>query len=194
MPKYKSMDELATAHPMMAASPPVETYHRIFCFWCQELMGNEYACWAAVQQFKHAPSKRRAIFIVDTWLKQSDGSIGTSLNMSLLSPINPGSKESKFTISRRQDLLKRVEEIRSVKTWIGKLQHWSDRGARGAVGSDLMAGIEDVLRENFADVLAAKSLDTDKVIQGSAYYADSLRTDAPKLTAVTFDTRLMGLW
>lgn len=48
MAKFETMASLAAAHPMMGADKPFAIYHRAFCYWCSQLNGNEYVCWAAI--------------------------------------------------------------------------------------------------------------------------------------------------
>lgn len=194
MPTFKRIQDVALAFPINGSSNPANIYHRAFCLCCQEFVAAEYACWAAVQQFKIAPSKRRAIFIVDTWLRPASAAIGQSMNQSIFDPINSGSIGSVFSVAKRDALLGRIEDIKSVKSWSGKLQHFGERAERGAVTSDLLSGLEDVLLENLNMMLSNKPFDSERIIQGSAYYALSLRVDGPMLKAATFDTDLMGLW
>jgi len=190
------MTELATAHPMMGGTSPYEIYHRVFCYWCSEIMGNDYVCWAALQQFKHSPNKRRAIFIVDNWLRDTGGAVEQeSLRQSILEPVNTGSKGSRFTVAKRDATLAKVADLKTVKTWTGKLRNWTNRASLGAVQADLLDGMALACEENLTgDVLAKRVMDSEKNMLGSGYYATGLRTDIPTLTAIGFDTKAMGVW
>jgi hypothetical protein len=181
-------------HPITRNDTKNELYHQVFCFWCREIMGNEYTCWAAIQQFKLKPNKRCGIFIVDTWLKAAPASVGQTKDQSILDSINPGSIESRFKPAHRTALQQKSTDLKSVKTWKGKLANWSNRGTLGQVDAHMLSGMEDAIRENFFDVMRHTPFDSGQRIQGSAFYAASLRTDVPTMAAIPFSTQAMGLW
>ena len=196
MAKYKTIGDLKAAVPMMGADNPSKIYNNVFCLFCHELLGNEYACWAAIQQFKHAPKKRTVIFIVDNWLKVSSAAVGMTVNQSILDPINTGSSEAKFTPQDRTALEVRIGKIKSVKTWTGKILNVFGEKGMGDISSDMLDGVEDLIEKNLNATLKDNNLqiDTSANIQGSPYYADSIITDRPQLQALTFDTKAMGIW
>ncbi|MBX9751762.1 MAG: hypothetical protein K5Q68_19390 [Roseococcus sp.] len=198
MAKYATMSELKLAFPMMG-SASFEVYHRAFCYFCSEIMGNEYVCWAAIQQFKHAPKKRTLVFIADTWFQNGYVGSPTTTDQSILTPINTGSSDSTFKPQDWTALRKRIGDVKAVQTWTGKLRHVFenfDDAKKRAISSNMLDGPEGILEANLNQGIKDRGspFDTQANIQGSAYYAKSLKEDAPKLKEVTFDTKAMGVW
>ncbi len=193
---YQSMSAFLAAHPISSENIKNETYNRVFRFWCApyKFMGNEFACWCAIQHFKTAPSKRLAIFITETWLGEDDVAPSSTRDQSILGPVNKGSAGSTFTKDKRNALLTKTKDLKAVKTWRGKLANWNDRARMAVLDRDMFSDLEHLVNENFSDVLHRERLDSDTVILANAAYAVSLRNDLPKLQAATLPTNAMGLW
>lgn len=188
---FNSMADMAADYPASVNREAWPIWHRAFCYWQKEYMGNEFACWAAIQQYKKLPSKRQAVFIGQHWLRQADDKAGEDLNMSILAPVNPGSAGAR---TGAEQLRETVAGIASVKGWAGKLTHRAEAATLGATPADLFANLEFTVDRNFFDVLRAKPFDVRRDLMGQGCYAESLRRDVPLIDAAGFHSESMGLW
>lgn len=115
--------------------------------------------------------------------------------MSILEPVNTGSVGGALQVETRKAIVQKISELKTVKTWTGKLANWSNRATLGAVQADLLDAMGKNCDETMTgEVLARRIVDTKKDILGSALYAVSLRTDIAIITATGFDTKAMGVW
>jgi hypothetical protein len=197
MTVYATFKEFAQAHPVGAGHGTATLHHNVFVITCHELMAQEYSCWAAISQYRQAPSKRRALFISDHWLAPADGKVNENRTQSsIFDPINTGSKESTaFNKPKQEALTGKIAGIRSVKTWQGKLSNWGERKKLGGTPADLFNDVETVIFENFHDIYrpGRQTLNDALVRQLPKFYGD-LQDDRRILTESNYSPDAMGIW
>lgn len=90
--------ETFAANMAVPAAGKSDKHHNALCYFSTKFGAHDYACWAAIQQYKTKQSKRRAIFIFDTWVKDSTIQAGAiddaPLTMSIFDKVNPGSSDA----------------------------------------------------------------------------------------------------
>lgn len=194
---YTTFKDFAQAHPVGATRAAATVHHNVFVITCHELMAQEYACWAAISQYRQHPSKRRALFISDRWLAPADGKVNENrTTSSIFDPINTGSKESTaFNKPKQEALAGKIAGIRSVKTWQGKLSNWGERKKLGGTPANLYDDVEAVIFENFSDIYrhGRQSLNDAQVRQLPKFYGD-LQSDRRVLAEWNLSPDAMGIW
>ncbi|MBB4000929.1 hypothetical protein [Aureimonas pseudogalii] len=196
MAVFTSIEQFLAANPTQLSNTKNETYNKLFRFFCSgfNFGGNEFACWASIQQFKKNPSKRLSIFITDTWLADEEMAPADTTDLSILSTINRGSQGSSFSVDSRKKLFEKTDQLKSVKTWHGKISNYKTWRTLASLETKMFDGLEGAVRENMIEIFKNGAFDTGTVIQANSHYAVSLRKDIPKLQAVTLPTNAMGLW
>lgn len=196
MPTYATWETFA-AGMAIAAAGKSDKHHNALCYFSTKFGAHDYACWASIQQYKVKQSKRRAIFIYDTWVKDSSQQFGSfenaSTELSIFDKINPGSSES-GKANQEKALGGAIAGMKAVKTWTGKLSNWGQRAAMGATPANLFNDLEDILGKNMFDHLKADPFNPDKVVKLSGSYAKSVVTGTGVLKGCTFEPDPMGIW
>ncbi len=188
MARITSMADLSTR----------ELRHKFFNYSCQALEPNNHVFYYCVQQFDANPSKRKAIFIFDTFLKEllaesTGGTVGGDLDAAydLLRQVNVYDKaQYDGQITR---IGAAVGNIKKVKTWTGKL---FNRGLvaeyaqpKAGMFAAAQKQIEGLMR---SDWFRAFDTNTTAVVPGK--FPVKIQKSSQTLTSVGFDPDEMGVY
>ena len=190
MPVYRSFLAFMAAYPPGLSEQPDRAWNRFFCFMQQQWGAEGYACWTAMTEYAKAPSKRRAIYIAETWLGSSQA-------------VTPGTGSGTCSILDRVNLAGRGEVVdqavagmKSVQGWIGKLQFSkADSAKLGATPPDLFAA-ERILLQNqiMDDNMRSVNFNSERDIQGHAAYATTLVAGRASMTRASFYPEMWGIY
>ncbi|CAO3417040.1 hypothetical protein [Azospirillum doebereinerae] len=197
MPRVRTYSELeALLGPV--GTGPSEVRHKVFC-WSASVGvwdASTFVCWQCVQQFKSAPSKRRALFIHDTFLtyKKGDGTVSEKLDV--LGVVNlGGSGDSGGGKNPREAIAADIANIRKVKTWWGKMNNASLVDRYKSPSPDFFATLERMLNLSITDLLKPDpGYNSGNTYRYDGKYATSIASARTALSGASFDPDAAGLW
>ncbi len=190
MPRIRAMSDLNSR----------DLRHKFFNYSCANLEPNNFVFYYCVEQYNAAPSKRKAVFIFDTFLKEvltSKGSKGFAFGddpdeaYKLLRQVNvydAGQYAGQITRIGTS-----VGNIKKVKKWTGKLLHRelvAEFGRpRAGLFAEAQTQIATLMGENwFAD------FDTGSNPVAPGKFPAPIQVASRMLTELGFDPDAMGVY
>ncbi len=178
----------------LAAAGKSDKHHRALAYFSVEMGAQEFVCWCAIQQYKSKQSKRRAIFIFDTWVKDAGQlvGLGSSMDLSIFDKVNMGSQEAGVRPDKALGGI--IANMKAVKTWTGKLSNGGQRAAYGATPANLFDGLEKTVGSNMHEYLKIRAFDTERDVLMNAHYQKSITAGRETLKTATFECDPAGVW
>ncbi|MBK1841097.1 hypothetical protein JHL17_27220 [Azospirillum sp. YIM B02556] len=172
--------------------------HKAFCWFASPMVwdASTFLCWQCVQQFKAAPSKRKALFIYDRFMTTSKESGTVTATLDVLGVVNlGGSGDVGGGINPAKAVSDDIANIRKVKTWWGKMNNASLVERYKSPSPQFFSVLERILKLSITDLLKGDpGYNSDSTYRYDAKYTASIAAARVALSGASFDPDAAGLW
>ncbi|MCG5239603.1 hypothetical protein [Azospirillum doebereinerae] len=196
MPRIRTFDALKTLLGPVGTGRSEER-HRVFCWSASSGVWDPatFLCWQCVQQYQAAPSKRKAIFIYDTFLTAKSGTADEfSAASDVLGTINLGGSGDGVA-NPAKALKDDIANIKKVKTWWGKINNTGLVDRYKNPTADFLDGLERMLSLSITDLLKPESgYNSDNTYRYDGKFSKNIASSRKSLTDASFSPDAAGLW